>query len=362
MKSFRERSPLLVGAISIVLLVAGVSMAFSINRFPALKGVYTVYADLEDAAGVRSGNEVRVAGVKVGQVTGLRLTPDAARVKMEIADDIALPDDIRVEVKLKTLLGQKFIDLQMPRSVLAARGDGGPIAGDAGLLSSGDVIPIEQTKIPFDIYQAASEGTAVLAEIDKVALRELLDVLAGTIGRSAGELERALVGLDKAGDVLAPKSVKVSRLLKHLEDLSGTLGEGSEDLDGILARSAEVLTTLAEERSTISSLLLATNDLGQSLGTLIQVARGDIDVAFADLNSLLGATEKELGALDRALAEFGIAQKLFGAPGRFGRFIEGTVCAATSEDTCVPDGSPQDPGLPVHGTQPERDALRRLVP
>lgn len=362
MKSFRERSPLVVGGISLIALIVGVSLAFSINRFPALKGVYTVYADLEDAAGVRSGNEVRVAGVKVGQVTGLELTPEAARVKMEIGRDITLPSNVKVEVKLKTLLGQKFIDLQMPRSIIAGRENGAPSAGSGGSLVDGDVIPMDQTKIPFDIYQAATEGTAVLEEIDKDALRDLLNVLAGTVGRSADELEAALIGIDKAGKVLAPKSVKISRLLKHLEDLSGTLAGSSEDIDGLLARSAEVLTTLAEERTTLSSLLRATDDLGQNLGTLIQVARGDISVGFADLNVLLAGAEKELGSLDRALAEFGTAQRMFAVPATFGRFIEGSVCAATSEDTCVPDGSPKNPGLPVHGTQPEGDELRKLVP
>jgi phospholipid/cholesterol/gamma-HCH transport system substrate-binding protein len=362
MKSFRERSPVIVGIVSILLLGIGVGFAFSLNKFEGLRGVYSISADLKDAAGVQPGNEVRVAGVRVGQVTAVALTPDSARIKMEIQDHIELPEDTRLEVKLKTLLGQKFIDLQLPRSVLAARaaGSDAPLAQGGGLLEPGDVIPMSHTRIPFDIYQAANQGTDVLARLDKDALKDLLNVLAGTVEKSEQELRRALVSVSDLGEVLGPKSAEIGRLLRNLNKVSGTLALSGEDLAGILDNSAEVLGVLAERRETISTLLAATNDLGKNLGTLVQVARGSIEAGVTDLNSLLIAAESELETLEIALQELPVSQKLFAQSGQFGRFIEGNTCAVTSEDTCVADGSPEDPGLPVHGTQPGARPDRRV--
>lgn len=364
MKSFRERSPVLVGVISMILIAVGVGFAFSLNKFEDLRGVYSISADLRDAAGVQSGNEVRVAGVRVGQVTAVELTPESARIKMEIQDHIQLPTNTRLEVKLKTLLGQKFIDLQMPRSALAARagGSSAPLAQSGGFLEPGDVIPISQTRIPFDIYQAANQGTEVLAAIDKDALRDLLNVLAGTFEKSGPELRRALVSLSDLGEVLGPKSAQIGRLLRNLNKVSGTLALSGTDLEGILENSAEVLGVLAERRETISTLLAATNDLGQNLGTLVQVARGSIELGVRDLNSLLLAAESELETLEKAIEMLPVSQKLFAQAGQFGRFIEGNACAVTSEDTCVPDGTPQHPGLPVHGTQPTPSPNPRVMP
>ena len=91
MKSVRERRPFLVGIVSLFLIAAAVGLAFSINRFEGLRGVYTLSADLKDAAGLQPGNEVRVAGVKVGQVKSLRLAPGAARVIMEIDQEVRIP-------------------------------------------------------------------------------------------------------------------------------------------------------------------------------------------------------------------------------------------------------------------------------
>lgn len=363
MRSFRERSAVLVGIISIVLLAAGVTFAFSINRFQFLKGVYTVKADLADAAGVQSGNEVRLAGVRVGQVTGVELTDRAARITMEVATDIDLPVETEVEVKLKTLLGQKFIDLQLPSDFIGSRTTGnGTFAATDGLLENGDVIPLSQTKIPFDIYQAATEGTAVLEEIDKASLRRLLDVLAGTFDRSKDELRNALVGLDRVGRVLGKKSPEIARLVRNLEKVTGTLGDSGADLEGILDRSAEVLGVLAERRENVSSLLAAADDLGRNLGTLIQVARGSIEVGVTDLNSLLRAAQRELRSLEVALQELAVSQELFALPGGFGRFLEGHACAVTTADTCVPAGTPEQPGLPVRGTQPVLSTNPRIMP
>ena len=336
-----------------VLIAAGVAGAFSINRFQSLRGVYSLSADVADAAGLQAGNEVRVAGVKVGTVKRVELAPDAARVDMEIQDDVLIPLESSLEVKLKTLLGQKFVDLQMPRAYLeAATAGADPDDATEGYFEPGDVIPFDQTSIPFEIYQAANEGTAVLAEIDKKALRRLIEVLDETVGASKEELGRALDAVGDAGEVLAKNSGPLKQLLRQSAQLTGTLGESGSDIDGILLRSADVLNVLAERRATISSLLGATEDLAQNLGVLIRASKGSIEVGAADLNAVLALAAGELETIERGLAELGTAQEMFGQPLRFGRFVEGHVCSITTADTCVPKGSPEDPGLPVHGTEP----------
>lgn len=353
MISFRERRPAIVGILSIVAIAIGLFVAFSINKFPVLRGVYSISADLRDAAGLVSGNEVRVAGVKVGQVTDIELRPGAARITMEIEDDVRVPVETNLEVKLRTLLGQKFVDLQLPRGFVAA-GSGGrdPSGATSGFMDAGDVIPQSQTKIPFEIYQAANEGTAVLEEIDKDSLRRMIRLLANTAGASKEELGDAVVAIDRATDVLGPKSKDISALLRHSRTVTQTLGESDVEIEGVLERGASVLEVLARRRQTISSLLAATNDLALNLGLLLRDARGSVQLATGDLDQILLAVESEAESLDAALAELGTAQEMFGKPLQFGKFVEGHACVVTSEDTCVPAGSPEKPGIPVHGVQP----------
>jgi phospholipid/cholesterol/gamma-HCH transport system substrate-binding protein len=357
-KSFRERRPWLVGITSIVLLGAAVAFAFSINRFEFLRGVYTIKADLRDAAGLQPGNEVRVAGVKVGTVKSIELTEHAARVSMEIERDVRLPVETRVEVKLRTILGQKFIDLQVPGTFLsAASGGSDPTAVTRGYLDPGDVIPKSQTTIPYEVYQAATQGTETLERIDKEALRRLLRVLGTTVGRSRDELRQVFADLDVATDVLADKSPEIATLLRNARRLTSTLAASDEDIDGILRDAADVFGTLAERRGTISTLLASTQALADDLGVLIQSSRGTVDIAVADLKGILVTAEAELDTIKRSLRELAVAQRMFGTPGKFGRFIEGHACAVTTADTCVPEGSPQDPGVPLEGSQPSPERI-----
>jgi len=356
MISFRERRAWLVGIVSIALIAAGLGFAFSINNIPALRGVYRISAELKDAAGLQSGNEVRVAGVKVGRVVGIRLSPKAAVIDLEIENGVEVPQETQLEVKLKTLLGQKFVDLQLPASFVRSASDGGdPSGSTTGLLTDGDVIPLDQTRVPFEIHQAATEGAAVLEKIDKRSLRRLFAVLGDTFGASSGELRRALSSLDEAGSVLSGKSREISAVLRSAEKATGTLAASDIDLEGILSRSAEVLGTLAERRSEISSLLAATNDLAQNLGLLVQAVRGTVQLGVADLNSILLTAEGELDTIEVVLEELGIAQEMFARPLSFGRFVEGHACAVTTADTCVPHGTPEDAEVPQHGAQPTPD-------
>jgi phospholipid/cholesterol/gamma-HCH transport system substrate-binding protein len=351
--AFTERRPWLIGITCLVVLIAGTSVAFSFTKFKGLRGVYSLSAELEDAAGLQPGNEVRIAGVRVGNVTKVSLEPEAAVVEMEVEEAIQIPRETLLEVKLKTLLGQKFIDLQFPRSFIAAVSTGSdPADATAGFLADGDRFPLGQTSVPFEVYQAATGGTDVLEQIDKKALRTMLRVLGSTVGTSKAEIGRALEALAGAGEVLGDKSGSITRLLRNLNDVSGILADNDQELDGILAGGSDVLGVLADRRATIGSLLAAADDLGKTLGLLIRSARVPLALGVTDLNSILVTAEGSLDELEVALDELGPAQRLFGIPLQFGRFTEGHVCAVTTEDTCVPGRPPEDPGFPVKGTQP----------
>jgi len=72
-KPFRQRNPRIVGAVSLAVLVALVAVAFKIDDLAALTAAGSYRAAFRDASGLAPGNEVRVAGVRVGKVTAVEL-------------------------------------------------------------------------------------------------------------------------------------------------------------------------------------------------------------------------------------------------------------------------------------------------
>src|SRR5207249_2127913 len=71
-KSFRERNPYVIGILSVLGLGFFVGVAFMVGILHLLEHTYSVKAVFNDAAGVRSGADVRVAGIKAGRVTGIK--------------------------------------------------------------------------------------------------------------------------------------------------------------------------------------------------------------------------------------------------------------------------------------------------
>ena len=99
-----------------VLAVAAAFLFFAgqTTGFGAATGSgYELTASFRSAEGVTLGTDVRMAGVKVGTVTGLELNPQTFRadVKFSVQDGIELPDDSAVVVASEGLLGGTFVEL-----------------------------------------------------------------------------------------------------------------------------------------------------------------------------------------------------------------------------------------------------------
>ena len=110
MTPFYERNPKVTGAIGLAVLVALVFGAFHIEDLPLIGGGTGYAAAFRDASGLAPGNEVRVAGVKVGKVSAVRLHREGAaiyvRVEFRIDDrSVRLGTTTGATIRIKTVLG-----------------------------------------------------------------------------------------------------------------------------------------------------------------------------------------------------------------------------------------------------------------
>ena len=107
MAPFRERNPVIVGAVGLAVIAALLLFAFNIDKIPFLNGTkYT--AAISEAGGLKPNDEVRIAGVKVGKVTAVDLDGDHVRVTFRVNRGTEFGKETRASVRIKTVLGQKF--------------------------------------------------------------------------------------------------------------------------------------------------------------------------------------------------------------------------------------------------------------
>jgi phospholipid/cholesterol/gamma-HCH transport system substrate-binding protein len=123
----------LIGAAVVVIAAGFFFFAYQSSGRGAASGSYTLSAEFDNAEGVNVGTDVRIAGVKIGSVTGFTLNPEnfQAKTDMEIDPKVKLTDDATAKVTSEGLLGSKFISLEQGGSETLLA-DGGVVSNTQG--------------------------------------------------------------------------------------------------------------------------------------------------------------------------------------------------------------------------------------
>jgi phospholipid/cholesterol/gamma-HCH transport system substrate-binding protein len=133
----RSIAEVLMGAA--VLIIAGGFLAFAIaHSGRTTTSGYPLHASFDHIDGLSNGADVRMAGVKIGSVTGERIDPKSylAIVTMNVRDGIELPKDTAAVITSESLLGGKYLSLSP--------------GGDVKMLKAGDTITITQSSVSLE--------------------------------------------------------------------------------------------------------------------------------------------------------------------------------------------------------------------
>ena len=332
MKPFRERNPIVVGLVSVAVLTVAMLFAFSLNQLTFLRRVHDVQADFADAAGLDGGNEVRVAGLKVGKVKSVELAEpdvrgvtDRVRVVMEVSNGIELGDLTEAEIKLKTILGSKFVEL-VPKGSEELEG----------------VIPLERTRIPFELYEVTNRTVSTVGEVDAKALNDGLRELAELFDDPEGNLGRAMDGLSKATKGLKERQSEFEDLVRYGAEILETLGSRSDALGRIFDSGAELLGALSQRRDALARFVSGSNALAAELSDLLDSTRADLDPALEDLHRTLLIVRKDIAPLEDALKTLGPGAKSFGSAFLQGHW--GDIWIQTILDLPIPPLTPGGAG------------------
>jgi phospholipid/cholesterol/gamma-HCH transport system substrate-binding protein len=104
------RTEVIVGFFVLVGIACLGYLAIKLGKLEVLgSSGYSVYADFPSVAGLKLGDPVEIAGVKVGRVDQMGLAEDRARLHLRIQDDVKLQEDVIASVRARGLIGDKFV-------------------------------------------------------------------------------------------------------------------------------------------------------------------------------------------------------------------------------------------------------------
>ena len=265
-----------VGVGLIVLLAAGMTgwLALRVGSFGM--GDYNLYtADFSDAAGIKSGASVSVAGVDIGKVDELELESGRARLTLRVSPEIALHQDARALIRARSVLGEKYIALE-PGSSDAPALDGTHIRDSVGQV---------------EIDQLLTQLGSVFDGVDPERLGLAVDSIAAAF---ENDPERPARILESAEGLLQ----EMRDLAEHGSELAR---EGQQAAETVGSLSHHAQNTLSQADQMMADLGLAAGHLptaAESLPLLMEDARG----ATADLRELLDGLNAQSAAIERVLA------------------------------------------------------------
>jgi len=111
--STEQTTEVLVGAAVLAIAIGFMVYAGQVTGFSGAQKEYPLHASFRSADGVTVGTDVRMAGVKVGRVTGIALDPQTYRAATEfsVRQGIDVPDDSAVAISSEGLLGGNYVEI-----------------------------------------------------------------------------------------------------------------------------------------------------------------------------------------------------------------------------------------------------------
>jgi phospholipid/cholesterol/gamma-HCH transport system substrate-binding protein len=288
--SFTERNPVIIGIIAAVVMAVVTVGGLSIQG-SSLRGGYTLTAQFEDAAGLRPGDDIFIAGVRAGSVASVDIVKDHVEVVLSV-NGHELPSETRAKIVVRTLVGSRGIEL-------ATQGD------YTDLLSDGDVIPMERTDLPIDAPEFGDVSEELLSETNSEALNELLVSLTDVTRGQREEVAALIQGGNRVTRVINEQERDIRDLLTSLAEVSTVLNSQSSQIITIIDDFGSTLRTLRARRADLKRFFRQTNTTAATAADLVGRERRKLDSILTDVHEVTQVLSRNQMSLAEALAYAG---------------------------------------------------------
>lgn len=299
MRSFRDRNPIAVGLVSIAVIGALVGAAFMVGVLHLLEHTYSVDAVFADAAGIRPGDDVKVAGVKAGRVTGIEADRRHGNVivTMVVNKGVELGPQTRAEIALETLLGTKYVRLSGPVTA--------PYLEDTP--EARRTIPINRTTTPFDVFELTTLGTRRIQATDTEKLNQFINQLAEVTSGNPQDVKTLLHSVADVSQQISTRDDQLAQLIERFDKLSKLLSDKDQTLVGLIDQSQAVLDVVQKREQELRLGLRGGDKLAGVLAELVGQNKTSIDAILTTLHPALDVIDARNADINRGLAAAGPA-------------------------------------------------------
>ncbi|MCU1460593.1 MAG: virulence factor Mce family protein [Acidimicrobiales bacterium] len=331
-------------------------LAFTIGNYQPLQHYYRMSASFDDVTGLLPNDNVKIAGVVVGKVTGIRIREGRALVQFQVRTSVKVPSDSSAAIRWRNLLGQRYVYLY-PGTAPTVLGKGAHIA---------------KTRSVVDIGELFNRLGPIVQAIDPKQVNTFLDTIVAALDGNQQKLRQTLDDLAVVASSLGSRDQAIGRLVDNLDAVTGAITDRDAQIRVVLDNLLQIAQTFSANTAVIDQSVTDLGDFSANLGALLDNNRGEIDRIIGNLRALTDEVAVKLPVLDHALGGLDEAAKRLFTASRYGEWLNqvipcGSIAGAvTVSNPCItgagslPASSTAPPaggGTPVSGP----GALRQLL-
>lgn len=228
----------------------------------------TYAARFTDVSGLEVGDDVRIAGVRVGRVDSIDLDGNLAKVTFRVQRSQTVYDDTIASVTYQNIIGQRYLGLVSGNSPQRA------------VLEDKQRIPVERTRPSFDISDLFRGFEPLFSLLDPQQVDNLTSGLIEALQGQSGSVLSLVTQTSALAETLAGPDAVLGDLIKNLDDVTGIIATQSANIRDLIRSSRDVMDVLANRRS---ELVFAVGSINGAVTRLAQI----MDGIYPSLNELI---------------------------------------------------------------------------
>lgn len=229
-------------------------------------------AEFLQAASLRTGNPVVVAGIPVGNVTSMKLVGDHVEAGLKIRDNIVLGKDSKASIKVTTILGSRYLALE-PN-------------GPASLPNN--TFDLSHTEVPYDLQAALQDATTTFEQVDSDRFAQSLTVLGKQLQGLPSVVPQAINNINSLSSIIAVRRDQLGSLLKSTEQVTNTLRRQQAGIGNLINQGQDLLGQFVARRAVFHAMMQSLTTLVDTMSEIVVNDRSGLDSLINDMRDFTG--------------------------------------------------------------------------
>ncbi len=232
-------------------------------------------ARFSDVTSLNVGDDVRIAGVRVGQVDSIDVVDrQQAQVGFSLDNGITLPATVTAVIRFRNLVGQRYIEL-----------DRGP-GSMTGTLAPGATIPMDRTQPALDLTELFNGFKPLFQALSPNDVNQLSYEIIQVFQGEGSTVDSLLSNTASLTSTIADKDQVIGQVIDNLDSVLTTVNAHTTQLSNLIVTLQQLVSGLAQDRQPISDAIGALGNLADTTAGLLDQGRAPLKADIAGLGTL----------------------------------------------------------------------------